>query len=691
MTEATTIQRVTGGITGLQPDHQIEMLANTIYTNTLSVLNIRNDISGQHDRLIHFLSSALAGQCLNRSKGKSSLAGRYAYDIDTGLGKSVSVLATIKSIYQLRLDTSLLIANGQIAENCKIIRQLIDIGVPAASIGICHSKDVSADDPVYLPATAPSQRQSKQFLFICHARFDTSAYEKERWLLQYNTYRSQPRTLVIYDESIQPALPVAVDFAAVSALVKHVSGVKASARPDEKRALSALSRQAATIKNIIVESSERLAATGERQIASVESEIGPADMVKLKALLHSPRFFGDSYRKYTDTARAILDMCGYSCRLVHIAKSPETLTPYCCGLTRYLVIVPDELSNIAVLDANFTADKLIEIDKSVSKHPGFAVNQVDHVKRYDNLVIHRANMNTGIGRLRDEWAKFATEMTDEERAADTYRNACISKYLENPTIPTIFVAHKNIPTSRGNIHFSDVLDAELDYYGVPEDVRAANVHVVTWNSHTGANHLSHCRRVIFCSMFNLPLMAVAFNALAMSQNLHFDFSGHVSIHHMKAMVKVCYFYQAVSRCCIRNVLIDMLGRTQAQAAEVWMADEHDKEQLDEHLPNNLLIGASMLPWAGVGKPPSKSEHWRKVVSEFLQMKVNEWVDEPVVFTTKELKQAYPELNGLTKTETNEFAIQCKQVLADNYEWSKHYQTWTYQPFFTDTVEGYTAS
>lgn len=327
------IERVTQGIGDLSPADQLDFLSSVVYSNAIEVLKIRNDLSTNHDRLIRFLSAALSAQCLSQKGTKQ--CGRFAYDIDTGLGKSVSVLALIKSIYQLRLDTSLIIANGQIAENCKIIRQLIDMGVPANSMGICHSKDVSPDDDVLLPATAPAQRQSKQFLFICHARFDISAFKKDDWLLQYNTYKGKDRTLVIYDESIQPALPVAVDYAAANMLVKHIEGVKTYAQPTEKRALSALSRQAETVKQAIEDSSAALKKTGQKQVIDITSVIPNAEHIKLMGLLHSPKFFGDSYSKYTDTARALLQMCGYSCRLVHTAKTPEKLTPAACGLTRY--------------------------------------------------------------------------------------------------------------------------------------------------------------------------------------------------------------------------------------------------------------------------------------------------------------------------------------------------------------------
>lgn len=680
-TAINPIQRVSGGVDGLSPIDKTEFLSNLIYTNSREILNIRNKVSTDHDRLIRFLSGALAAQCLSPKGYKTR--GRFAYDIDTGLGKSVSVLSLIKSIYQLQLDTSLIVANGQIAENCKIIRQLIAMGVPESCIGICHSREVSPHDDVLIPATHPSLRSSKQFLFICHARFEISAFRKEMWLNQYNTYRGKDRTLVIYDESIKPSLPVAVDYAACTNLKKHIETVEGPARPDEKRVLSALSRQAADVQGVIERSAKALKRTGEKQVVDVTSVIDGKDHEKLQAILYSPKFFGDQYKRYTETARALLLMCGYSCRLVHTSKTPDKLTPGACGLTRYLVIIPPELDNICVLDANYTADKLVAIDKSITKHVGFTQNAVDHVKRYDSLKIHRANLNAGKGRLCDEWAKFAVDMTDEERAADTYRNACVSKFLEDTSIPTIFVAHKNIPTSKGNMHFSQVLDAELDYYGVPKEVRKKNVHVVTWNSHTGSNHLSHCRRVIFCSMFNMPLITVAFQALATSQDLLFDFSSHCSVQHMKAMVKVCYAYQAMSRCCIRNVLVDILGNTQAQAAEVWMADEHDKDVLDEQLKDNLLIGCSIDEWDGVGQPPSKAETWRKQVKEYLQERQEEWAGKPVVFKTKDLKAVYPELNKLTKSEGIEFSEQCKGVLTQYPEWTKKYQTWTYKPFFKD--------
>ena len=90
-TAINPIQRVSGGVDGLSPIDKTEFLSNLIYTNSREILNIRNKVSTDHDRLIRFLLGPCVAECLPQGLQDR---GRFAPNIHTGLGNSVSVLSS---------------------------------------------------------------------------------------------------------------------------------------------------------------------------------------------------------------------------------------------------------------------------------------------------------------------------------------------------------------------------------------------------------------------------------------------------------------------------------------------------------------------------------------------------------------------------------------------------------------------
>jgi hypothetical protein len=107
------------------------------------------------------------------------VAGRYAFPLDTGCGKTQSVVAWCAAVHELRLPYSVAIAASKVEALCDLQRDLISNGVDPAKIGLWHSYRHETDKvaaacqgnaPGFAsePATDEGAHDRKQFLLVTH-------------------------------------------------------------------------------------------------------------------------------------------------------------------------------------------------------------------------------------------------------------------------------------------------------------------------------------------------------------------------------------------------------------------------------------------------------------------------------------------------------------------------------------------
>src|SRR5947209_3008221 len=172
-----------------------------------------NRLNDQHRqalrRMLEIYSSMACGE----------IAGRLAFDLPTGCGKTQSLIAWCQAVHETKSGRSAVIATSKVEELCNIKRKLIGKGIPEECIGLTHSKThdpkradewLRTRDPsvlkqsgqteyASLPRTADNK--ARQFLLATHSRVQSRRTDLD--LL--NTFNGRPRNLVFWDESLLAA------------------------------------------------------------------------------------------------------------------------------------------------------------------------------------------------------------------------------------------------------------------------------------------------------------------------------------------------------------------------------------------------------------------------------------------------------------------------------------------------------
>ena len=172
-----------------------------------------NRLNDQHRqalrRMLEIYSSMACGE----------IAGRFAFDLPTGCGKTQSLIAWCQAVHEIKSGHSAVIATSKVEELCNIKRKLIEKGVPEECVGLVHSKLCDQErvrewlltrDPsalkemggngaieyASLPRTTENER--RQFLLVTHSRVQNRQTNHD--LL--NTFRGDRRNLLFWDESL---------------------------------------------------------------------------------------------------------------------------------------------------------------------------------------------------------------------------------------------------------------------------------------------------------------------------------------------------------------------------------------------------------------------------------------------------------------------------------------------------------
>jgi hypothetical protein len=148
------------------------------------------------------------GHARKTLKAKPSAPLRLAYGLACGGGKTLMAQSWMAAVHATGKPYSVAYAASEVEVLCSIKRNLTrDFGVPADKVGLLHSYTYDPDKaakrvPGYasLPATPEAELHTKQFLLVTHSLVQTG----EAALVRYNAYgpRREPRTLVLYDESL---------------------------------------------------------------------------------------------------------------------------------------------------------------------------------------------------------------------------------------------------------------------------------------------------------------------------------------------------------------------------------------------------------------------------------------------------------------------------------------------------------
>lgn len=496
---------------------------------------------------------------------QGTASGRFAFGLDTGMGKTESVVALITAIHELGLDhVSILVCQSKVEGLCELKRKLMTMGVPEDTIGLIHSyKHDSAklgnlpEGYASLPCTPKDDH--RQFQLVTHNRVKGGGD-----ISKFNTYRDEPRSLAIWDESLLVSDSISIVERELRKAVHNFAADK-EGKADHAGLVKYLNESYAAIK------------AGFSQDGSVNINLAalePETMTLYKKMLG--KYFGE----YKSVLTQLLDISSQELKLLTTKDGQGVIT--------YQIAVPKELNKVAILDASWWIRDLQRLDSSITSNTHFIH---PHLKRYDKVTIHQMQFSGSRSNLTADMSGRA-----EQRKVSKELAAVIKDIPSNESV--LIFTYKR----QGNrVDFVKTLKADLNQLGVDteatvEITRSNNIETklrinfLTWGSETSLNEYSYCSNVILAGILHRSHVDLAAAIAGQSDDLKSDIQhGDIMrVHHSEI---AHLMFQALSRGSCRKV-----KNGYAEPMKVWVI--HRGIHL-RPLIETVMGGCKWLEWGEV--------------------------------------------------------------------------------------------
>lgn len=535
-----------------RPLHLLATNTYELVTNQLE--NFGNSLSDAHRRSLMRLSSKYAEIIL----GKES--GRWQYPLDTGCGKTESVIALCTSLNRLGMNYGVAIAASQVEALCEVKRRLVENGVPEERIGLAHSYKHSSDGAsghgyASLPST-PDNRE-RQFLLLTHNRIRGP---KELEELSY--YGPDKRRLLIWDESLLLAEAGTVDRVAFNAQLSAMLEHSKERRTNElsNTALSYLSKCRSLFDAEHTAQSEDGAAPKVLWMPSREAG-------QLSAYTQSLRQSGLACNQPVEALLALLKIAQARLRVVPEAK----------GQIHYDIVVPPELENIVVLDASWPLRLAVQAGEQFKEDEDF-MRSAEGMKRYDNVVVHTLHHGSGRGKLES--------LFSGETAQDRLVSREVAELIKDEIPEGENVLIFTFKASLKGPDIPSLLEDDLKELGTD----MSRIHISTWGRHDSTNEFSEVPNVILLGILHPPALTLAGQMIGQQNDLTAPLGKDRLEDAMQGEV-AHYAYQALSRGTCRSVVDG-----QAKPMRAWLL-HYNHQALD--LMKDRMPGAKWVPWEAV--------------------------------------------------------------------------------------------
>jgi hypothetical protein len=494
------------------------------------------------------------------------IAGRYAFALDTGCGKTQAVVAWCAEVHKLGLSHSVAVAASKVEALCELKRSLIANGVPADKIGLWHrykyapemaDKARRGDAPKHASEPATDGHETKQFLLVTHNRIRGG---RSTELL--NTYKGRDRDIVIWDESLLVSDHRAVGRAELLGdlgWLRPQVELLDNGNPKKAVGMFTLDYLDGCMKCL----EEELTAQIEEDRAAKRITLPPADLDALDIY----RSILDSYPE--DRVASLQTLLDISSRPVRAIRSGQGGGAY----VSYDIAVPPELKRMAVLDASWPIRELEQLDPTIKTMPDFD----GRVKTYD-VTIHHLRKGSG---------RYSTEMSfRQEKAEDRKLSREIAEVVKGipETEAVILFTFKQ----RGKLNITDILQRDLEASGI--DLNATVLDhkgtsrprfvFLRWGQETSLSEHSYCSNVIFAGVLHRS-DADLLGAIVAQQNDLLIPVTQEQLSKVKASEVAHNIYQGASRGSCR-----MVENGRSRRMEVWLtiSDPKVKELLDLAMP-----------------------------------------------------------------------------------------------------------
>lgn len=565
-----------------------KLLTDTAFSIAIRLLEDNGNKPHEHQRkALYAILDSMTGMA------QGSLKGRWAFGLQTGLGKTTCAMAWVTALSRLGLtsDISSVIAAQDVESLCETYDALEQLGVGKDQIGLLHRK-ASARHHATVNAT------DRPILLLCHARV------KAKFLDQFKYY-GEMRDLLIYDESL---VTTASSTCAASTLYEIAGGQANRCKHDEsyREKFGELSQWLTETSEAVAKELERLKDLGVTQ-----------SVIRLpQRSQETLDLFAELPLRDNETISNLIQLCPSPVKVSNFANK---------GVLGFQITVPSELKNIIILDASHPIRDLVRDDTSVldaEEHLPMvkAVGvPLASLKRYDGTTVYQ--MKAGGG-------KSSIAKSFKQKLAKQ-RRICQEVVEVLAHIPkdesTLVIAFKPVYDATGPLNFVTTLEGDINASGVVmmknqdslelvEATGKPRVSITTWGLHKGTNRYKHCKSLILCGILHRDVL----DLLGETTGHSGDISKECTWKRLRdlQLSEVAHdAFQAIGRVQCRTVINGV-----ALPVNVWLI--HYGEKLREKL-EPVMQGAVWKKWQTKydeipeGKEQGKIEQAAQAVSRYL--------------------------------------------------------------------------
>lgn len=492
--------------------------------------------------------------------------GRFAFGLDTGMGKTESVVALIAAIHQLKLDhVSILVCQSKVEGLCELKRKLLNMGVPEDSIGLIHSYQhdpakVSNLPEGYASLPCTSRDEQRQFQLVTHNRV-----KGVRDISKFNSYQDEPRTLAIWDESLLVSDALSIT---EPELIKAVHNFKVDHKKHE------------SYKSLL----DYLDAALTAITTGLDASRDKASILKLNTL------DSETQSLYRQLIGRSLDEVNKAVLLKLIDISSQELkllsTRDGQGVITYQISVPSELNKVAILDASWWIRELERLDDTIQDvtthiHP--------HLKKYSKVTVHqmmfsgsRTSITHDLGG-KSEQRKISKELASVIKPIPSNQAVLVFTYKKRGSSGVDFVKTLKVDLNRIGID----TDAMIEVTQGGKSVNKPRINFLTWGSETSLNEFSYCSNVILAGILHRSHLDIGAAMTGQSDNLALDIQ-HGDIKRVMDSEIAHLAFQALSRGSCRKV-----NDGCAEPMNVWIVH---KDLMIKPLLEKVMSGVKWKAW-----------------------------------------------------------------------------------------------
>lgn len=452
---------------------------------------------------------------------KGEISGRYAFGLDTGMGKTTSIIALCKSLHQIKANhVGILICQSKVEALCDLKRLMIEAGIPEGDIGLIHS---------YKDASYPSTNDQRQFQLVTHTR------ARSEKVLSHYQWNNKKRDLIIWDESLITsdsfALPNKEIDKAIYCLETDIDNNPAYVPLINhlKDCLAQATQALDQLKQLkVIDKKNKDSTASSDAITCRLPSLSEVELVTYSELLSSKKT-----EWYYQCLSTLLDISNMEVRPA-IASGGD-------GIICYKISVPKELTNIVILDASWHIRELERLDTTIHDISKFITKDI---KRYDKVTITQIKGASGRSALTKDLIK--TRSSDRKITATIIE---IMKSIPETEKVLIFTFKDKQGLSMAKVIQSDLIGAGIN---LKTPLGEDRLFIETWGNETSSNSYSECTNIILAGLLHLPKLSMISALVGQKDNIKTELiSGEVESVYLSEIAH--RVFQALSRGSCRKV------------------------------------------------------------------------------------------------------------------------------------------